>query len=194
MVTYATTGIFNFAHGALGMIAAFTFWSLSVDLNWPAWLAVLVVLFIEAPLMGLLIERVLMRPLSRAGIDVTLTITLGLLLFLVGLATIIWDPKVARVVPAFFSSDFVGIGGVQLSGEQILVVAVAVLVAIALRLFLHKTRVGTTLRGVVDNRELVALSGASPVRYAQLGGSSVPCSLRWRGFSSRRSSLSTSPP
>ena len=151
------------------MIAGFTFWSLSVDLHWPVWLSVLVVLFVEAPLMGLIIERVLMRPLSRAGVDVTLTITLGLLLFLVGLATLIWDPETARVVPAFFASTSVGIGGIQVSGQEIMVVATAAVVAIVLRLFLYRTRMGTTLRGVVDNRELVALSGASPVRYAQLG-------------------------
>jgi len=43
-VTYITSGIFNFAHGAVGMIAAFTYWELTAEQGWPQLPAVLVVL------------------------------------------------------------------------------------------------------------------------------------------------------
>jgi len=36
VLTYTTTGIFNFAHGAAGMLAAFTYWQLRFDWGWPA--------------------------------------------------------------------------------------------------------------------------------------------------------------
>ena len=39
VLTYTTTGIFNFAHGALGMLGAFTYWQLRVEWEWPAPLA-----------------------------------------------------------------------------------------------------------------------------------------------------------
>ena len=101
VVTYTTSGIFNFAHGAMGMVAAFTYWELSVDQGWPTPLALVVVLFVLAPLMGALIERVLTR--SLGGVDTSLTVTIGLLLLLLGLATIIWDPTTSRVLPQFFA-------------------------------------------------------------------------------------------
>ena len=41
VVTYTTSGIFNFAHGAIGMLGAFTYWQLTVGWHWPAILAAL---------------------------------------------------------------------------------------------------------------------------------------------------------
>ena len=43
VVTYTTSGIFNFAHGAFGMLAAFLFWQLHFDWGWPTPIALLVV-------------------------------------------------------------------------------------------------------------------------------------------------------
>jgi branched-chain amino acid transport system permease protein len=99
VVTYTTSGIFNFAHGAIGMVMAFTFWELTVDHGWPQWLGLIVVLGIFAPLLGATIERVLMRRLHGATTSTQLVVTLGLLLSLIGLATLRWDPTEPRVLP-----------------------------------------------------------------------------------------------
>ena len=56
VLTYTTTGIFNFAHGAAGMLAAFTYWQLRFDWGWPAPVALVVVLLVLAPLFGVLLE------------------------------------------------------------------------------------------------------------------------------------------
>jgi branched-chain amino acid transport system permease protein len=169
VVTYTTTGIFNFAHGAVGMIAAFAYWQLSVHWGLPEPLAFLIVLFVVAPLMGAIIEGVLMRPLRGKTLDITLTVTLGLLLFLIGLATVVWNPEKPRLVEQFFRGNQVKLFGVIVTAHQITVVVAAVLVAVFLRLFLYRTRPGTALRAVVDNPELTGLTGASPARYGQLG-------------------------
>ena len=169
VVTYTTTGIFNFAHGAIGMISAFAYWNLAMQWHWPEPLAVFTVLFVLAPLMGAVIERVLMRPLRNASLDITLTVSLGLLLFLIGLATVVWDPKKPRVVYQFYRGHSVKLFGVVVSAHQLVVVAAAVVVAVLLRLLLFRTRSGTALRAVVDNPELTSLAGASPARLGQLG-------------------------
>ena len=44
VVTYTTSGIFNFAHGAFGMLAAFIYWQLRVEWGWPAPIALVVML------------------------------------------------------------------------------------------------------------------------------------------------------
>jgi branched-chain amino acid transport system permease protein len=169
VVTYTTSGVFNFAHGAIGMIAAFAYWELAVNQGWPAWAAVIVVLLILAPLMGAVIERVLMRPLHGASVEVNLTVTVGLLLVLLGIASAIWNPTQTRTSPEFFSGHQVKVLGVVLTYHQLTVIIVAIAVAVGLRLFLFRTRTGTAMRAVVDDRELAAMSGASPARFGQLG-------------------------
>src|SRR5437764_8490689 len=107
VVTYNTTGIFNFAHGAIAMVGAYSFWQLWQGWGWNPVLSLVLVLFVAAPIFGLIVERVLMRPLRGAPVDLTLVVTLGLLLFLVGLAQIAWDPNVVcNLLPFFNGAGF----------------------------------------------------------------------------------------
>ena len=59
VVTYTTSGIFNFAQGAIGMFMAFVYWELRVNRGVPAPIALILSIFVIAPLLGALIERVL---------------------------------------------------------------------------------------------------------------------------------------
>src|SRR4051794_41612698 len=72
VVTYTTTGIFNFSHGSIGMIAAFTFWQLWQGWHVNAVLSLLLVLLVLGPLFGVIVEPLLVRPFYRASLDITL--------------------------------------------------------------------------------------------------------------------------
>lgn len=168
VVTYTTSGVFNFAHGAIGMVAAFTYWQLSVDWGLPTWLALPLVLFVLAPLVGALVERVLVRPLYGAPIGVTLVVTLGLLVSLIGLANIAWPPTETRVLPKFFDGRTVQLFSLVISWNQLLVILAAGLVAVGLRLLFTRTTTGIAMRAVVDDQDLVALAGTYPQQVAQL--------------------------
>jgi branched-chain amino acid transport system permease protein len=169
VVTYTTSGIFNFAHGAIGMFGAFSYWQLAVGWHWPAWIALPAVLLVEAPLLGAGIEAVHIRPLTRSSVDLSLVVTLGLLLFLLGIANLLWKPTRTRVLPAFLhDARPLQLGGLAVSANQVLVVVVALTVAVGLRLLFVRTRLGIAMRGVVDDPDLAAMSGASPVRIQQL--------------------------
>src|SRR5438477_3563568 len=63
VVTYTTSGIFNFAHGAIGMLMAFVYWQLRVEQHWNAPLALFVALLLVAPAIGLMIQAALIRRL-----------------------------------------------------------------------------------------------------------------------------------
>src|SRR5438309_5844044 len=119
VVTYQTSGIFNFAHGAIGMIMAFTFWELTVQDGWPQWLALIVVLFVFAPLVGIVIERVLMRGLQQEGISTQLVVTMGLLLALIAAATWRWSPTEPRVLPPFFEGHSVRLFSVNIEYHRL---------------------------------------------------------------------------
>src|SRR6201990_3083458 len=89
VLTYATTGVFNFAHGAVGMIAAYLYYALAIQNGLPVPLAVIIVLFVFGPLMGLLTERV-MRSFQDAPEQTTIVVTIALTVLLIGLAQKIW--------------------------------------------------------------------------------------------------------
>ena len=176
VVTYTTSGIFNFAQGAIGMIGAFLFWQVSQGYHWPTWLSFVVVVFVFTPLLGALIERLIVRRLENAALEAKLTVTIALLLLGIAAATAIWNPQVARRIPQFFNGHQVSIGGVVLTWHQLIVVGASVLAAVGLRLFFYRTRAGVATRAVVDDRELASLTGAAPALYAQLGWA-LGCSL-----------------
>ena len=81
VLTYTTTGIFNFAHGAIGMLGAFAFWQLHADWGWPAPIALAIVLLVLAPAFGLIIERGIMRGLHDAPETVRIVVTISFVLF-----------------------------------------------------------------------------------------------------------------
>lgn len=168
VVTYQTSGVFNFGHGAIGMLAAWTYWQLALGWGWPAPLALVAVLLVLAPLFGALIERVLIRPLHGASVDIGIVVTLALLLGLVGAAQLIWNQQRIYRNPSFFPGASLDVFGFRMNGNQILVIIAALAVAVGLRLFFSRTRLGIAMRGVVDNPDLVAMAGGVPTRVQQL--------------------------
>jgi branched-chain amino acid transport system permease protein len=161
VITYATSNVFNMAHGATGMFMAFVYWELAVNRKLPAALAVALVVLIIAPLFGALIERTMMRRMTDASTTVSLTVTVGLLVALIGTAQALWPPA-GRSVEEFFAGSGLKIGAVTVSAQKFLIFFVAIAVAAGLYVLLSRTRTGIGMRAIVDNRELLALHGARP--------------------------------
>ncbi|MBM3673681.1 MAG: ABC transporter permease [Actinobacteria bacterium] len=169
VLTYTTTGIFNFAHGAAGMLAAFTYWQLRYDWGWSAPIALFVVLLVLAPLFGVLLETVIMRGLQGTTETVKLVVSISLLLFMIGLAQLIWRPGVSRPMPSFFEGRTpIDLGPTTITWHQAITIAVAIAVAIGLRIFLTRARIGIAMRAAVDDRSLTMLNGARPNRVSML--------------------------
>ncbi|MGH2662325.1 MAG: ABC transporter permease [Actinomycetota bacterium] len=167
VVTYTASGIFNFAHGAIGMFMAFTYWELLVNLGLPTPVALFLVVVVLAPLMGALIERTLMRNLHGSSAGTSLVVTIGLLVLLVGLAQSIWPPA-TREVPQFLGFAGFRLAGIFVSWHQVITLVIAGAVAVGLRVLLFNTRTGTAMRAVVDARDLAALNGARTARLGML--------------------------
>jgi branched-chain amino acid transport system permease protein len=178
VVTYNTTGVFNFAQGAVGMVAAFSYWELWQNEHWPFLLAIVFIVFVEAPLIALAVEFVLMRRIHGATVERSLMVSLGLLVILLGVATIFWSsPDVIRAVPSYFtqadgtvlSVHLFGTNGITVQYQQIMIVVITAVVGVGLGVFMRRARLGVAMRAVVDDPELVALSGAKPYRMSQAG-------------------------
>jgi branched-chain amino acid transport system permease protein len=169
VVTYKTSGIFNFAQGAIGLVAAYFYYDLNQVWHVQSALALAITVLGFAPLVGAVLERVVVRRLENAGLEAKLTVTIALTLMGIAVSTAIWNPEATRLIPDYFNGRQVGVGGVNLTYEQLIIVGAAVLSAVALRVFFAYTRTGIATRAVVDDRELASLTGATPARFAQLG-------------------------
>lgn len=167
VLTYTVTGVFNFAHGAVGMMAAFTYFELRVQHGVPTPVAFLVVVFLLAPLMGLVAER-LLRRFQGANYATSLVVMVALTVALLGLAQKVFDPGQARNVPYLFGDHQIDLVSVPITYDRIAQVVVAAAVAFGLRYLLFRTPLGARMRAVVDDRDLAQLNGVRSVSVARL--------------------------
>jgi branched-subunit amino acid ABC-type transport system permease component len=168
VVTYTTSGIFNFAHGAFGMIAAFTYWQVHVAWGVPTWPAFFLVVLVLAPLFGAAVERFIMRGIEGAPEVVKIVVTISLMVALIFLAFWIWPEDRARPIGALVEGTAFRVAGVTMTNQRLLIIGAAVVVAIALRFILRGTRLGIAMRAVVDDRSLLQLNGGRPGRTSML--------------------------
>ena len=171
VLTYTTSGIFNFAHGAIGMMAAFTYWQFNTGWGWGAVPSLVMVIVVIAPLFGAVVERFVIRGLEGTSEAVRIVVTVSLLLALLGLANVIWPNEVARFNQDFFPNRSVRIFAVNVSYHRLIILGTACFVAFALRLMLYRTRIGISMRAVVDDRSLVQLNGGRPYRSSMMAWS-----------------------
>jgi len=164
VLTYRTSGILNFGHGAIAAGAAFAFYSLHTThgLAWP--LAALVTIGVFGGVVGSILER-LTRGLSEVPQAVVVVTTVGLLLGIQGILVLSYGP-VTRQFPEFLPTSGFTVAGVSITWSQVISVLIATAGAGGLYAFLRLTRLGVAMRAVVDNPTLVGLCGdrASQVR------------------------------
>ena len=168
VLTYATTGIFNFAHGAIGMLAAFAYWQLRFSWGWPTPVALAFVLFVLAPAFGLFLERVIMRGLVGTSEATKLVVSISLLIGMIGVANLLWEPGQSRPMRTFFQGQRLDVGVTTITYHQAITIATALVVALGLRFLLYRTRIGVSMRANVDDRSLALLNGARPDRIGLL--------------------------
>src|SRR3954447_9081323 len=162
VVTYVTSGVFNFAHGAIGMFLAFTYWELSVNRGWPVPIALAVTLLVIAPAIGVALDVLVMRRLVQgASVATKLVVTLALLVAFQGAAVGIWGIKL-RTLPELFPGHEYSVFSLVITWHQTVTVIAAAAVAFGLRVLFTRTRLGVAMRAVVDNPELCTIKGISP--------------------------------
>lgn len=155
---YGTTGISNFAHGelvTLGGLLAFVFANL-LGLN--IWLAGIIVIVLCAAF-GYTQDLAIWKPLRKKRLSLTqlMIVTIGMSLALQYVFQFFIGASTVRIVMA--NPKPVQIGPVSLSQDSLIAMGIAVVVLVAVGLFLVKTRVGRATRAVSDNPALAAASG-----------------------------------
>ena len=160
VVTYKTSAVFNFGHGALAVVGAAVFYELHVlhGVPWP--IALGIGTAVTGVVCGLSLE-LLARRLATASSAMRIVATIGLALAIQGMAVARYGAA-TRNFPTFLPQQTVRTLGVNIGVDQMIMIAAAVVIAGLLAAFFQRSRLGTAMRAVVDDPDLLALTGTSP--------------------------------
>src|SRR3954454_24056732 len=161
VLTYTTSRIFNMAHGAMAMAAAFIYWDLAFRHHWPQGIALLLVVGVIAPLYGVIVDRLVMRNLSQAPVNISLVVTVGVFFLIYGGVQRAYPSDEIGTITPLLNGVTLHLPGGAVNGNDLLTVLCAIGTAVAFYFFFKMTRTGVAMRAVVDNRSLLALQGAS---------------------------------
>ena len=167
VLTYKTSAVFNFAHGALATVGAYVFYALYVLNNWSWVTAAIVAILVAGPIMGLILE-VMARRIQTTSLALRVASTVGLLLVIEAGIQLIYGTEEVRTVPIFLGTGNVRLLGTNVQVDQIVTFVFAVVVTGLLTAFFKFSRSGVAMRAVVDNPELLDMAGTSPLRTRRL--------------------------
>jgi branched-chain amino acid transport system permease protein len=182
VLTYTATGVFNIAHFAVALLAGYLAWELNGVMGLPMAVAVPAVLVLCGPVLGVVLERAVFRPLQarNAGSSEKLVAALGVSVLILAVINVVFGPGVQGTidepVPRLFPVEPFQIGSLRFDTEQVGVVGAILAVATALWCLLRRTYLGTCIRAVVDRRELAELAAIDANRVSQVAWA-LGCSL-----------------
>ncbi len=161
VLIYKASGVFNFAQGAMVFFAALTCVGMVDKFGVPMWLAILLTMVVMVVL-GLAIEKVVLRPLVNQPEITLFMATIGLAFFIEGLAQLIWGAQVHKLnlpiedVPIPWLLDGYNI---MVSKFDVTAAVICALMVTALALLFSKTKIGRALRAVADDHQAAQAVG-----------------------------------
>jgi branched-chain amino acid transport system permease protein len=165
VLIYKASGVFNFAQGAMVFFAALTFVSL-LERGWNFWLAFVATAALMV-LLGVLIERVVLRPLVNQPPITLFMATIGLTFVLEGLSQLVWGSQphglelgIPDVPMEWLSQKW----NINISQFDLFAAFIAGLLVAVLAVFFQKTRIGRALRAVADDHQ-AALAVGIPLQH-----------------------------
>ncbi len=176
VLTFKTSGIFNFGHGALATVAVYVFYFVHEEAGLPLVLCLLVSVLVVGIVLGLVMER-LARSLATVPVGLQAAATVGLILVAQAGARLTFGAA-PLYFPGYLPTGTVEVFGVVVSYEQIVPMVVALLATVSLAAFFKRSRLGVAMRGVVDDPTLLAMTGTSPIavrRASWIVGSVFVC-------------------
>ena len=161
VLIYKASGVFNFAQGAMVFFAALTCVGIMDKFGLSLWLAIPLTM-VTMIILGMAIERVVLRPLVNQPEITLFMATIGLAFFIEGLAQLMWGSQVHKLdlpiedVPMQFLMDNFNI---IISQFDVVAAGICALLVICLALLFSKTKVGRALRAVADDHQAALAVG-----------------------------------
>lgn len=161
---FGILGISHFAHGHLYMIGAYLLYIVMVILGINYWVA-LIICMAALALAGVMVERLVYRPLRDQPQVNSFIAAIGLLLFLESLVRGV-QPRALNVPKPV--DMVVHFGGFSMEIQRLIIIVGTIVLIVLLQLFIRRTRLGTAIEAVAQDREGASLSGISVNRVSAL--------------------------
>jgi ABC-type branched-subunit amino acid transport system ATPase component/branched-subunit amino acid ABC-type transport system permease component len=168
VLTYKTSGIFNFGYGAMATAAAYLYYWLSV-VHGQSWQVSLILSVVVAGVVMGLIMEVIARHLAPQSISMQVVGTVGLIVLTQGLVSVKFGPDpltVDQYIP--HGNETFRLFGTNVSYAQVVITVVAVVAVAAMYAMFRFTRVGLAMRAVVDDPDLLDTKGIAPARVRRV--------------------------
>jgi branched-chain amino acid transport system permease protein len=164
VITYTSSGILNFAFGALAFFIARFYYFLHTQQGWSIWAAAVVAIGIASPLLGVVLYAVLFRYLRLASPLIKVVATIGLSVALPAVAVLIFGNQAIQSAPGLAPEPVhvYSFLGVPVTLDQVIVYLCVVVTVVAGALVLRFTDVGLKVRAMVDSPAMTDLSGTNP--------------------------------
>ena len=116
VLTYKTSGIFNFAHGSVATLSVFVFYFLRTQHHWPWPAAAVVSVLVLGPALGMLLE-LMARVLATAGDVLNIAATIGLVIIVLAVGDL-WYGSVTNSFPSYLPTTTIRVLGVNVGWDQ----------------------------------------------------------------------------
>jgi branched-chain amino acid transport system permease protein len=168
VVTYVSTGVLNFAFGAIAFFIARLYYYLVAQHGWPVYAAAIVAIVIAGPLLGVALYFALFRFLTQAQAITKVVATIGLSVAIPAATELIFGNQAILTSPGLapLPVHVFHVGGVAITLDQVIAYCCVVAVLAVGTYVLRRTWVGLMVRATVDSRAMTSLSGISPARIA----------------------------
>ncbi|MEY3578986.1 MAG: hypothetical protein RI984_90 [Pseudomonadota bacterium] len=166
VLIYKASGVFNFAQGAMVFFAALTCVSLVNHWGFPLWVAILTTIATMAVL-GVLIERIVLRPLVNQPEISLFMATIGLSFFIEGMAQLMWGAEVQRLdlgIEDVPMESLLTNFNIIVSKFDVVAACICAILVTCLALFFSRTKIGRALRAVADDHQ-AALAVGIPLQH-----------------------------
>jgi branched-chain amino acid transport system permease protein len=169
VIIYKSSGILNFAQGEFLLLGAYVFLAITSQANVPAFPALLLT-FAFATLLGLALERVVLRPLIGEPIISVIMVTLGLSSVLRAIVQGIWGTD-TRPVQSVFSMEPIQIGPLPVARGYLYSSGGVAVLLVLLTLFFKYARPGIAMRATAASQQVALSMGISVRRIFALSWS-----------------------
>jgi branched-chain amino acid transport system permease protein len=166
VLIFKATDVVNFAQGEFVMISGFISYTLLIKLGLPYWLVFLVTIVLSG-FMGVILERVVVRPIMDAPIFSIVIATIGASTVMRSSAGIIYGYDVLPL-PTIFSKDPMRFGILNVTAMDFGVIGFSLVIMLGLYLFFKLTKTGTAMRATAQSQTAARLMGVSVRRIFSL--------------------------
>ena len=158
-MVYGIAKMLNFAHGDVIMVGGYMCFCATVYLGWPS-IAGVALAVVVCTLLGVVIERLAYKPLRQAPALAVLITAIGVSYFLQNAALLIWGSSTKSFTSVVGGSPISLFDGqLTIAPVTIVTVVICVVIMVALTLFTNKSKAGTAMRAVSEDKGAAQLMG-----------------------------------